>query len=117
MQSAPRVVICGAGIMGCSIAYHLALRGVGATVVERCAPACGASGKAGGFLAATMSDTSALAKCVALTLFVFISRAWLIPTFRRSFAMHEELGRTFSGTGYRQVDALSVVLRGIAGVS
>ena len=40
-----RVVICGGGIIGASVAYHLALRGVSSTVVERCDVACGASGK------------------------------------------------------------------------
>ena len=45
------VVIVGGGIIGCSIAYHLSELGVASTVVESCAVASAASGKAGGFLA------------------------------------------------------------------
>jgi ribulose 1,5-bisphosphate synthetase/thiazole synthase len=39
-----RVVICGAGIMGAATAYYLAQLGVAATLVEREAVACAASG-------------------------------------------------------------------------
>lgn len=45
------IVIVGGGIIGCSIAYHITELGVPCTLVERCSIACGASGKAGGFLA------------------------------------------------------------------
>lgn len=45
------MVVCGGGIVGASIAYHLTLRGVKPVVVERSAVASAASGKAGGFLA------------------------------------------------------------------
>ena len=45
------VVVCGAGVIGTSIAYFLALRGADVTVVERASVACAASGKSGGFLA------------------------------------------------------------------
>jgi len=45
------VIVCGAGVMGASVAYFLACRGVGVTVVERSGVACAASGKSGGFLA------------------------------------------------------------------
>ena len=53
-----RVVICGAGIVGASIAYYLAQRGVASTLVEREEVACAASGKAGGFLALDWNDSS-----------------------------------------------------------
>ena len=46
-----RVLICGGGVIGASIAYFLSCRGVAATVIERTGLACAASGKAGGFLA------------------------------------------------------------------
>ncbi len=46
-----QVVICGGGIIGASIAYHLTLMGVEPIVVEQCSIAAAASGKAGGFLA------------------------------------------------------------------
>jgi glycine/D-amino acid oxidase-like deaminating enzyme len=42
------VVICGAGVIGASVAYFLACRGAKVTIVERVAPACAASGKSGG---------------------------------------------------------------------
>ena len=42
-----KVVICGGGVIGCSIAYYLAKKGVRSVVVERCDIACAASGKAG----------------------------------------------------------------------
>ncbi len=41
-----RVVICGAGIIGSSIAYYLSLKGVRSLLVERSGVACAASGKA-----------------------------------------------------------------------
>ena len=41
------VVICGGGIIGCSIAYHLAKKGVKSTILECTDIACAASGKAG----------------------------------------------------------------------
>ena len=43
-QDQPRVLICGAGVIGSAIAYFLSLRGVNATVVERTGVACAASG-------------------------------------------------------------------------
>ena len=42
-----KIVICGGGIIGCSIAYHLAKRGMPVTIVESTGIACAASGKAG----------------------------------------------------------------------
>ena len=42
--SKPRVVVIGAGIIGASIAYHLARRGAAVTLVERAHPAAEASG-------------------------------------------------------------------------
>jgi glycine/D-amino acid oxidase-like deaminating enzyme len=88
-----RVVICGGGVIGASIAYFLSLRQVEAVVVERAGLACAASGKAGGFLALDWCDGSPLA-----------------PLARRSFALHgelaQELGRDW---GYRRLDTLAVV--------
>jgi glycine/D-amino acid oxidase-like deaminating enzyme len=46
MSHAPtRVVICDAGVIGAAITYYLSLRGIAATIVERCGVACAASGK------------------------------------------------------------------------
>jgi len=86
-----RVVICGAGVIGSAIAYYLALRGVAATVVERCDVACAASGKAGGFLALDWCDNSALG-----------------PLARKSFQLHAELAETFGERyGYRRMTTLA----------
>jgi glycine/D-amino acid oxidase-like deaminating enzyme len=52
------VVICGGGIMGASTAYHLALRGINATVIERSEIGAAASGKAGGFLVRALLHAS-----------------------------------------------------------
>jgi glycine/D-amino acid oxidase-like deaminating enzyme len=61
-----RVLICGGGVIGASIAYFLTRRGVEATVIERTGLACAASGKSGGFLAFDWCDgmpLQALARC------------------------------------------------------
>jgi glycine/D-amino acid oxidase-like deaminating enzyme len=83
-----RVLICGGGVIGASVAYFLSRRGVRAVVIERTGMACAASGKSGGFLALDWCDGSPLA-----------------PLARRSFALHaglaEELGNDW---GYRRLD-------------
>lgn len=48
MPSKQEVVIVGGGVAGCSIAYHLAKRGIGSLIIERDAIASQASGKAWG---------------------------------------------------------------------
>jgi len=82
-----RVLICGGGVIGASIAYFLSCRGVAATVVERTGLACAASGKAGGFLALDWCDGTPLEALA-----------------RRSFALHarlaEEIGEDW---GYRRL--------------
>ena len=83
------VLICGGGIVGASIAYFLSRRGVGSIVIERCSPACGASGKGGGFLAADWSDGTPLE-----------------PLAKRSFALHAELARRLGNSwGHRGMQA------------
>jgi glycine/D-amino acid oxidase-like deaminating enzyme len=86
-----RVVICGGGVIGASIAYFLSLKRVEAVVVERTGLACAASGKSGGFLALDWCDGSPLA-----------------PLARRSFALHAELAAQFEGRwDYRRLDTLA----------
>ena len=83
-----RVLICGGGVIGASIAYFLSCRGVKATVIEGTGLACAASGKSGGFLALDWSDGSPLA-----------------PLARRSFALHAELAEEIAEDwGYRRLD-------------
>jgi glycine/D-amino acid oxidase-like deaminating enzyme len=82
-----RVLIVGAGVIGTSIAYHLAARGAEVIVLERKAVACAASGKSGGFLALDWCDGTPL---MALA--------------RRSFALHAELAKSLKGDwGYRRM--------------
>jgi glycine/D-amino acid oxidase-like deaminating enzyme len=86
------VVICGAGVIGAAIAYYLSLRGVGATVVERCDVACAASGKSGGFLALDWCDGTPMEALA-----------------RESFALHEQLAVSLGADyGYRRVETLQV---------
>src|SRR5215471_13302589 len=91
-----RILICGGGVIGASIAYFLSRRGAQAVVIERTGLACAASGKSGGFLALDWCDGSPLG-----------------PLARRSFALHaslaEELGNDW---GYRRLETYS----GYAGI-
>jgi glycine/D-amino acid oxidase-like deaminating enzyme len=89
------VIVCGAGVVGASVAYFLARRGVRVTVVERSAVACAASGKSGGFLALDWCDGSPLG-----------------PLARASFALHADLAREL-GTdyGYRRVETFMLAAR------
>ena len=82
-----RVLICGGGVIGASIAYFLSCRGVAATVIERTEIACAASGKAGGFLALDWCDGTPLEALA-----------------RRSFALHAGLAAEIGGDwGYRRL--------------
>src|SRR5438552_8713820 len=94
--SPPRhVLVCGAGVVGASVAYFLARRGIAVTVVERSGVACAASGKSGGFLALDWCDGSPLG-----------------PLARASFALHAELAKEL-GTdyGYRRMDTFMLAAR------
>ncbi len=87
-----RVLILGAGAIGASCAFHLARRGIDVIIVERAAPACAASGKAGGFLALDWCDG--------------LPRG---PLARRGFALHTALaGQVEDGLGRRPVETLLV---------
>ena len=89
------MIVCGAGVVGASVAYFLARRGVAVTVVERSGVACAASGKSGGFLALDWCDGSPLG-----------------PLARASFALHAELAKEL-GTdyGYRRMDTFMMAAR------
>src|SRR5262245_54830509 len=82
-----RVVICGGGVIGASIAYFLGCRGVSSIVIERTGVACAASGKSGGFLALDWCDGTPLAALA-----------------RRSFALHARLPAEIGDDyGYRRM--------------
>src|SRR5467141_448704 len=90
-----RVVVCGAGVMGASVAYFLARRGVRVTVIERTGVACAASGKSGGFLALDWCDNTVVEGLA-----------------RTSFALHAELARELATDyGYRRMDTYMVAAR------
>ena len=88
-----RVLICGGGVIGTSIAYFLSKRGIEPVVIERTGIANAASGKSGGFLALDWCDGSPVEALA-----------------RRSFALHAELAETIDDEwGYRRLDTLGVV--------
>jgi glycine/D-amino acid oxidase-like deaminating enzyme len=83
-----RVLICGGGVIGASIAYFLSCRGVDVTVIESTGVACAASGKSGGFLARDWCDGTPLQALA-----------------RRSFELHAQLADELGGDwGYRRMD-------------
>ena len=87
-----RVIVCGGGVIGTSIAYFLSLRGAEAIVVERAGVANAASGKSGGFLALDWCRGTPVD-----------------PLARRSFALHAELAESLGiDWGYRRLDTLGV---------
>src|SRR5262249_54322191 len=96
-----RVVVCGAGVMGASVASFLARRGATVTVTERTGVACAASGKSGGFLALDWCDGTPLG-----------------PLARASFALHAKLARELeTDYGYRRMDTFMVAARERGAVS
>ena len=86
------VVICGAGVIGASIAWFLAERGVAATLVERHEVAGAASGKSGGFIARDWCEGQPQAELA-----------------RSSFDLHGELARVLDADyGYKRIETLLV---------
>jgi len=91
-----RILIVGGGVIGTSIAYHLAAKGADVVVVERTAVACAASGKSGGFLAMDWCDGTPLMQLA-----------------RRSFALHAEFAEARIGDwSYRRMTTYGGVLNG-----
>ena len=89
------VAVCGAGVIGASVAWFLARRGVAVTVVERSGVACAASGKSGGFIALDWCDDSPLGSLARL-----------------SFRLHADLPRDLGADyGYRRMDTFMMTAR------
>ncbi|KAL1530187.1 hypothetical protein AB1Y20_001103 [Prymnesium parvum] len=90
------VVICGGGIIGTSIAYYLAKRGVVSTVVDRVGICPAASGKAGGFLALDWNDGGPVG-----------------PLTRKSFELHAFLAEELNArTDYRRLTCQAISVTG-----
>jgi glycine/D-amino acid oxidase-like deaminating enzyme len=95
-----RVLICGGGVIGATVAYFLARRGAEAVVIERTGVACAASGKSGGFLALDWCDGMPIEALA-----------------RRSFALHASLAETVDDDwGYRRMDTFGGWATSDAGV-
>ncbi|KAL5707079.1 hypothetical protein ACHQM5_025171 [Ranunculus cassubicifolius] len=91
-----RVVVCGGGVIGVCTAYFLSKKGASVTLIEKSSVACGASGKAGGFLALDWCDGGDLSNLA-----------------RTSFNLHRSLAEDLNGPqsyGYRALDTLSLSL-------
>ena len=95
MTSPRHVIVCGAGVVGASVAYFLTRRGLRVTAIERTGVACAASGKSGGFLALDWCDNTVVEGLA-----------------RASFALHAELARELATDyGYRRMDTYMVAAR------
>ncbi|KAF0711820.1 Aste57867_5078 [Aphanomyces stellatus] len=96
-----KIVICGGGVIGCTLAYYLVHSDDfgehdEVIVVEEVGVAAAASGKAGGFLASNWCQGEDINGLCQL-----------------SFRLHEELARVADGTtiyDYRRVDTISCVV-------
>src|SRR4030095_13579888 len=93
---APRhVIVCGAGVVGASVAYFLTRRGIAGTVLGRNAVACAAAGRSGVFLALDWCDGTPVE-----------------PLARASFALHATLARGIARDwGYRRMDTFMLGAR------
>jgi glycine/D-amino acid oxidase-like deaminating enzyme len=87
------IIIAGDGIIGNSIAYYLAKRGISCTIVDPVGIAPAASGKGGGFLARNWSDGCTIQDLQ-----------------RQSFDLHAELANHFGADtiDYRRLECISV---------
>lgn len=88
------IAVCGGGVIGVCTAYFLSKKGASVTLVEKSSVACGASGKAGGFLALDWCDGGPLQHLA-----------------RASFNLHRSLAEELGGAesyGYRALTTLSL---------
>ncbi|CAM9615918.1 unnamed protein product [Chrysoparadoxa australica] len=85
-----KIIIAGGGIYGASIAYHLAQRGIGATVVDTEKIGAAASGRSGGFLAREWGDRNTQ------------------ELHHIGYDMHEAYAKKLGISSYRKLPTLSV---------
>jgi glycine/D-amino acid oxidase-like deaminating enzyme len=83
------IVVVGAGIVGASIAYHLASRGVRVTLVEQDAPGAGATGRAFGWInpGADGPPAAAVLRALAVTEYRRLERELGVPLVNWSGAL------------------------------
>ena len=82
---APEILVLGAGIAGCALAYHLARRGMGpVTVYDPKTPAAGASGRAAGIVTEQLWN------------------AWDVEVTRESHREYAELAGRWEPEAYRR---------------
>ncbi|CAF0936447.1 unnamed protein product [Didymodactylos carnosus] len=99
-MTTPRICIVGGGVLGAAVAYHLCEAGcTNIVIVERTGIACGASGRAGGFLAKNWSDSKSVGQ---------LSTA--------SFLLHEKVAEKLRqeyniDVMYRRVTTLNISLK------
>ena len=62
MTGRPSVIITGAGIVGATLAYHLASAGASVTIIERSHPASGVTARSFAWIVAG-NEAGALAPC------------------------------------------------------
>ena len=92
MMAYSTIIIAGGGIIGNSISYYLAKRGIPCTIIDPVGIAPAASGKAGGFLARNWSDGSPIQELQ-----------------RRSFDLHAEQAEHLgSAIDYRRIECVAV---------
>jgi glycine/D-amino acid oxidase-like deaminating enzyme len=86
-----RIVVCGAGVVGASVAYFLSRRGAKPLIVDRARPGAAASGKAAGFLALDWNAGNPMDGLARL-----------------SFRLHAEIAEDLGADrlAYRRTDAL-----------
>ncbi len=90
MQSSADVVVIGGGIVGCSIAYHLALRGVAPLLLERRQLSCGTTWHAAGLVGQLRATLN------------------LTRLAQYSAELYQSLTQAGRDTGYRRTGSISI---------
>lgn len=94
MVAFSNIVVVGGGIIGNSVAFYLAKRGISCTIVDPVGIAPAASAKAGGFLARDWRDQTELEQLQ-----------------RTSFDLHAELATELEHTDYRRLTCIAAAVQ------